>query len=264
MSYLQTKPGSLEEAIRRTDEDYQAMFKKELEKTGKSIGQMTPDEKKAFFNKIDKMHGAKNEANVDELTAGQKKLPPALQKAIKKKEMKEEPIDEKKHYSSKQIKQAYGIANDKRYKGGNMTGAVNAIEKIAKGLSKHPDVEKVLKRTQEEIQEEEGMTDKGKNKVASLKTKLDKEKDTDSLEATITDLKGQIALLKTQLENEKNASVKPEPNPETGEVPLTVGIAYKHLRDKMKKEEGKKDAKKTAVGSKANKVDTKPEVEFDK
>ena len=28
MSYLQTKPGSLEEAIRRNDEDYQALFKK--------------------------------------------------------------------------------------------------------------------------------------------------------------------------------------------------------------------------------------------
>ena len=103
-----------------------------------------------------------------------------------------------------------------------------------------------------------------KEKVAQLKTKLSKEKDTDALEAQITDLKGQIALLKTQLENEKNATVKPEPNPETGEVPLTVGVAYKHLRDKMKKEEEKKDNKKTAVGSKANKVDTKPEVEFDK
>ena len=34
MSYLKTKPGSLEEAIRKNDEDYQAMFKIELEKTG--------------------------------------------------------------------------------------------------------------------------------------------------------------------------------------------------------------------------------------
>ena len=68
------------------------------------------------------------------------------------------------------------------------------------------------------INEEERYDSKGKNKVASLKTKLDKEKDTDALDTQITDLKGQIALLKTQLENEKNASVKPEPNPETGEV----------------------------------------------
>ena len=257
MSYFTTKSGSLEEAIRKHDEDYKALFKKELEKTGKSIPQMTPDEKKKFFNKIDKMHSAKNEAKVDELTKAQKKLPPALQKAIKK---KEENIDEKKDFTSQQIRQAYGIANDKRYKGGNLTGAVSAIEKIADGFSLHPDVLKVLKRTHEEVQ----IQKEDKEKVAQLKTKLSKEKDTDALEAQITDLKGQIALLKTQLENEKNATVKPEPNPETGEVPLTVGVAYKHLRDKMKKEEEKKDNKKKAVGSKANKVDTKPEVEFDK
>ena len=64
------------------------MFKKELKKKYKSIPQMTPDEKKKFFNKIDKMHAAKND-EVDELTKAQKKLPPALQKAIKKKEMGE-------------------------------------------------------------------------------------------------------------------------------------------------------------------------------
>ena len=44
---------------------------------------------------------------------------------------------------------AYGVANDKRYKGGDMTGAIKAIEKIAKGLSDHPDVQKVLQRTNE-------------------------------------------------------------------------------------------------------------------
>ena len=52
-------------------------------------------------------------------------------------------------FTSQQIKQAYGIANDPRYKGGNYSGAVKAIEKLAKGLSKHPDVAKVLMRTNE-------------------------------------------------------------------------------------------------------------------
>ena len=140
--YLEIKPGSISETIKRLSDDYQAIFKKELEKTGKGIGSMTPDEKKAFFNKIDKMHNAKNEATApvkpndskttlvaapgnkekviripkekladykakgyveaesyipeakkvkeEELTAGQKKLPPALQKAIEKKDKKEE------------------------------------------------------------------------------------------------------------------------------------------------------------------------------
>ncbi len=54
-------------------------------------------------------------------------------------------------FTSQQIRQAYGIANDPRYKGGNYDGAVKAIEKIAKGLSSHPDVLKVLKRTNEEF-----------------------------------------------------------------------------------------------------------------
>jgi len=89
--YLNTKPGSVEEIVSnmskniRQDSTYQDMFKKELEKAGKGIGAMSPKEKKDFFNKIDKMHKAKNE-----MTAAQKKLPPALQKAIKDKEQKEE------------------------------------------------------------------------------------------------------------------------------------------------------------------------------
>jgi hypothetical protein len=90
--YLEIKPGSISETIKRLSDDYQAVFKAELEKTGKGLAQMTDAEKKAFFNKIDKMHNAKNEQakKIDELTAGQKKLPPALQKAIKAKEKKEE------------------------------------------------------------------------------------------------------------------------------------------------------------------------------
>ena len=76
------------------------------------------------------------------------------------------------------------------------------------------------------------------------KIALAKEKDTDALEAQLTTAKGQIELLKTKLENEKNKAVKPEPNKETGEVPLTVGVAHKYLKDKAEKEkEEKKDVK---------------------
>jgi len=69
----------------------------------------------------------------------------------------EETITEKS-FTSQQIKMAYGVANDKRYKAGNYSGAVKAIEKIAKGLSQHPDVLKVLKRVNEEVELEEGVT----------------------------------------------------------------------------------------------------------
>ena len=66
MSYLKSKDGSIEASIKEMqkhikDNAYQDMFKKELEKAGKGIGAMSDQEKKDFFNKIDKMHKAKNE-----------------------------------------------------------------------------------------------------------------------------------------------------------------------------------------------------------
>jgi len=270
---------------------------------------------------------------------------------------KEETILEKS-FTSQQIKQAYGILNDPRYKAGNYDGAVKAIEKLAKGLSDHPDVKNALKRANEEVElDESRMKDiftanqegesaaeiakrlkldiktvksilgeetinekvadsiikdlqkayaplKGKtispemaNKMSKhldgqsfdvvtlrqlmkaqipfistlaknkiykktgkfeeieeaninvdnvkktdsekekeLKIKLDKEKDTDALEKQLVAAQGQINTLRTKLENEKNRAVKPEPNPETGEVPLTVGIAHKYIKDKKEKE----------------------------
>ena len=48
-------------------------------------------------------------------------------------------------FSAKLVKQAGGIAFDKRYVGGNMTGAVNAIEKLKKGLSDDPKVRELLR-----------------------------------------------------------------------------------------------------------------------
>jgi len=54
-------------------------------------------------------------------------------------------------FSTAQIKMAYGVLNDPRYKQGNYDGAVKAIEKIAKGLSDHPDVKNALKRANEEL-----------------------------------------------------------------------------------------------------------------
>jgi hypothetical protein len=57
-------------------------------------------------------------------------------------------LDEAK-FSPKEIKMAIGVASDKRYAGGNMTGAVKAIEKMKKGLSDHPQVMAVLKRQNE-------------------------------------------------------------------------------------------------------------------
>ena len=64
-----------------------------------------------------------------------------------------DPIVEDKGFSSQQIKMAYGVLNDPRYKQGNYSGAFKAIEKIAKGLASHPDVANALKRANESLDE---------------------------------------------------------------------------------------------------------------
>ena len=65
------------------------------------------------------------------------------------KKTKGEDVEEK--YTPAQIKMAHGIANHPRYKAGDHTGAMKAIEKIKKGLSLHPTVQKHLKKANEDI-----------------------------------------------------------------------------------------------------------------
>ena len=47
--------------VLREETEYQKFFKKAFEKSGKSIPQMSDDEKKAFFNKIDAAWKGKGE-----------------------------------------------------------------------------------------------------------------------------------------------------------------------------------------------------------
>lgn len=62
----------------------------------------------------------------------------------------EESVIDEKDFSDKEIKMAYGILNDPRYKGGNQTGAIKAIEGIKAGLSEHPGVKRAIYKTQNE------------------------------------------------------------------------------------------------------------------
>ena len=105
-------------------------------------------------------------------------------------------------------------------------------------------------------------TEKGKIGPAG-KIALAKEKDQDALEAQIVDLKGKLALAAQQLENEKNKVVKPEPNPDTGEVPLRTGIANAIL-DKKKDTKDlvqSKKKKEIKVGGKTN-IEINPDVDI--
>ncbi len=109
------------------------------------------------------------EVQLDELTAAEKKLinqmydkkgnlTPMGKKVMDQgkaasKRNEDVDLDEAAH-DPKHVKMAIGIASDKRYKGGNMTGAVKSIEKIKKGLSDHPQVSAVLRRQNEETKTE--------------------------------------------------------------------------------------------------------------
>ena len=112
----------------------------------------------------------------------------------------------------------------------------------------------------EAVEEEES---DDKNKVADLKTKLSKEKDSDRLERQIVVLTGQINVLKTQLENEKNKLTKPEPNPLTGEVPLRTGVAAALLDKKGPQPDVEKETKTgVKLSKKKSKIEINPDVEM--
>ena len=76
-------------------------------------------------------------------------------------------------------------------------------------------------------------------------------------------LKNEIQMLKISLENEKNKIVKPEPNKDTGEVPLRTGVAQA-LLDKTtpmpKVEKGKKKLFKKSLGK--TKIEVNPDVQI--
>jgi hypothetical protein len=88
------------------------------------------------------------------------------------------------------------------------------------------------------------------------------QKDMKAKEDTIDNLKAQIVLLKQRLENERHKTVKPEPNKDTGEVPLRTGVAQAIL-DKstpMPKLSGNNKTK-VKIGGKT-KIEVNPKVDI--
>ena len=91
-----------------------------------------------------------------------------------------------------------------------------------------------------------------------------KTKETDESKDTIRRLENQIQMLKVELENEKNKTVKPEPNPETGEIPLRTGLANalldKNAKNKPEMKGVNKKKLKMSLGK--SKVEVNPDVEI--
>ena len=82
------------------ESEYQEFFKKALEKAGGSIPKMSEEEKKAFFNKIEKTwkgKGEKNEISETELEEAQSPAQKAaFAKMLAKKDGKDESTDDEK------------------------------------------------------------------------------------------------------------------------------------------------------------------------
>ena len=335
--YLKTKEGSIESAV------VKSVYTPKEEPKKENIEYKTSS---YFGTKKGSIGDAFNKVMNEGLTAGQKKLPPALQKVILKK-MKNEDLGKEDEKSVKDVikglkkatqlhsKQADSLS--KAMKNEKLVGGQKKLDKDKDGdidgkdfamlrKSKKEDVSDMNKKKHaaykdpkrgehdivdpkpklkvedtiksiwqkagDELEETkknaqymktppantDASTDteseQDGDQVKKLKIKLDKEKDTDALEKQNITLQGQVELLKQKLENEKNKAVKPEPNPDTGEIPLTVGVAYKALRDKMKKEEKQPDIVddketkkekskgKALTGSPKTVVDTDPKVDY--
>ena len=266
--YLEIKPGSISETIKRLSDDYQAVFKAELEKAGKGLAQMTDAEKKAFFNKIDKMHNAKSEEapakklddtnstmvvkpgapagqekvirvpkekladykskgyveaesyipeakKIDELTAGQKKLPPALQKAIKAKE-KSEAVDNPYAIGMAAAMKATG--DKPPLKKSTITKAHDIADKVKKeeveiteGQFKEIDIRKGdLKLARDKRQ---SLKDKY-NAIMANQTTGDEDSIADQIQKLDMSIKKQeqdlIDIMKKGKEDQKNEAVDPE------------------------------------------------------
>ena len=242
--YLEIKPGSIAEVAIRLRDDYQAYFKKELEKSGKGIAQMTDAEKKAFFNRVDKAYNAKNEQAKNPYAIGMAAAmkatgdKPPLKKStivkahdIAKSIEKKEEVEISEEFSAELKAKAKEIA--KKF-AGNITKAYDEIEKIAKGLSNEPEVQKALQMANEEVEITEGQFKdidirKGDLKLARDKRQQLKDKynaimanqatgDEDSIADQIQKLdmsikkqeQDLIDKMKKMKDNEKNEAVDPE------------------------------------------------------
>jgi len=345
MSYFNTKAGSVEEAVKGLSKDlndsaYQDMFKKELEKSGKGIASMSPQEKKDFFNKIDKMYKAKNEDATDkDIDVFHKKLdklvhksfghssdekkdtkeavdnpyavgmaaamkqtgdkPPLKKSTITKahdiaksieKDDKKEEVKEDKGYTDQQIKMAYGVLNDPRYKQGNYSGAVATIEKIAKGLSNHPDVKNALKRANEEVEIEKLKEDVSKlieTHTFRAKPMNKKQKDADGEKEIINPVKDETGGVKEEKAKmseqtaknfdlyrsihsvwsnaaEKIDEIKKESKYLKAEEEVEESKDQSTLAKPGDTDSAKEEKGKTMIKSQKTKVDMEPEVEYNK
>lgn len=231
--YLEVKPGSIAEVAIRLRDDYQAYFKKELEKSGKGIAQMTDAEKKAFFNRVDKAYNAKNETKEENEKTTLVAKPGDKEKVIRI------PVDKLADYKSKgwveaesfvpeQAKNPYaiGMAAAMKATGDKPPLKKSTITKahdIAKSIEKKEEVE-ITEGQYKEIDIRKGDLKLAKDKRQALKDKYnaimanqaqgDENAIGDQIQKLDMSIKKQeqelIDIMKKGKEDQKNEAVDPE------------------------------------------------------
>jgi hypothetical protein len=152
MGYTHEKP-DVKEAMSAKEKAAHDKAVADFKKKGGKIKKLKPGYAQGWTGKDDLGSGQKGMLSKgDTKDFGTKKKMRSMRAHV---ENTEHNIEE--GFSPKEIKMAIGIASDPRYKGGNMTGAVRAIDKIKRGLSGHKQVMAVLKRQNEDINEATNM-----------------------------------------------------------------------------------------------------------
>ena len=127
-----------------------------------------------------------------------------------------------------------------------ITSANDKMTSAADYMKNSPSVSEAVKEEEED--------EKSDKKVS---------KDEDKSKDEVASLKAQIQKLELELKIEKDASIKPEPNPDTGEVPLRTGVAAALLDKKGPKPDVEKQAKtKVELSKKKSKIEINPDVDM--
>ena len=237
--YFETKKGSLEDMVAgvtegKQSEDYKQLFKKELEKAGKGIGAMSDQEKKDFFNNIDKKHKAKNEDS----------------KKVQKMNVKKSSGEKLKEETELQE----GAVKDFLMDVEDDAGSMSLNDLIKKYYGKMGLSAQEIKRIYYRVNEEKEV------------------KDNPTLQESIMNVWSQGAEEQEQREDEakwlkteekKSLTEEKIKCPNCGHMNDAGADKCANCGYDLSKKEGKHEKKKTMTGSPATKVDVKPEVDFD-
>ena len=239
--YFETKKGSLEDMVAgvtegKQSEDYKQLFKKELEKAGKGIGAMSDQEKKDFFNKIDKKHTAKNEDS----------------KKVQKMNVKKSSGEKLKEETELEEGAVKDFLMDVEADAGDMS-LNDLIKKYYKqmGLSVQ-DIKRIYYRVNEEKEVKDNPTLQESIMDVWSKGAEQQEK-----------IESEAKWLKTEEEEKKSLNEEKIKCPNCGHMNDAGADKCSNCGYDLSKKEGKHEKKKTMTGSPATKVDVKPEVDFD-